>query len=254
MHDQTEVAQSITVRVVREDSAGKSPFLVIQHGRPPDERGRKAMGLQSYPANSRYCASLGFVVLIPTRVGYGVSHGPDVEYTGECESKRFADGVLPAVAETKQLIEFVGRQLYIDARRGLVVGESFGGLVAVAAAANEIPGLMGSVNISGGDGGDSLHHVDQPCRPDLLQDTFARYGKGNRVPTLWMYSANDRVWGATYPRQWYAAFVDAGGRGSFADLPSDKNNGHYIFNRNAPAWHPAFEAFVKRLGLALPAR
>jgi hypothetical protein len=33
-------------------------------------------------------------------------------------------------------------------------------------------------------------------------------------------------------------------------LPADKNNGHFIFNRNALAWQPRFETFVA--GLPLP--
>jgi hypothetical protein len=108
---------------------------------------------------------------------------------------------------------------------------------------------MAAVNISGGDGGNARTRADEPCRPDQMRETFARYGSANRLPTLWMYSANDRVWGPVYPRQWFAAFTHAGGRGQFVELPADKNNGHYIFNRNAAAWHPAFEAFLGQAAL-----
>ncbi|MDE1922760.1 MAG: dienelactone hydrolase, partial [Gammaproteobacteria bacterium] len=81
-------------------------------------------------------------------------------------------------------------------------------------------------------------------RPDQLRRTFARYGRTSRVPTLWMYSANDRLWGPRFPRQWYRAFVAAGGAGRFVELPADKNNGHFIFDRNAKACHPAFRRFL----------
>jgi homoserine acetyltransferase len=93
-----------------------------------------------------------------------------------------------------------------------------------------------------------LDHLEKPCRPDQLRDVFAHYGKTNRVPNLWMYSLNDRLWGTQYPKQWFDAFHQAGGKGEFVQLPADKNNGHYIFVRNAEAWHPAFEAFIKKLG------
>jgi dienelactone hydrolase len=249
-HDAPVVRQDIAVTIVREVGAGPRPFLVLHHGRGTTPAERASMGLQTYPANARYFAERGFVVIIPTRVGYGVSGGPDVEETGGCAFKRFADGVAVAVAETRQVIDYARQLPYVDRDRGIVVGESFGGLVAIAVASSDIPGVVGAVSVAGGDGGDSVRHVDQPCRPDQLRETFARYGTANRLPTLWMYSANDRFWGPVYPRQWYQAFRLAGGRGQFVELPADKNNGHFIFNRNAPAWHPPFERFVGELQLA----
>jgi dienelactone hydrolase len=244
-----ELRQDIAVTIVREAATGRRPFLLLLHGRGASQAERTAMGLKTYPANSHYFASMGFVVLVPTRVGYGVSGGPDVEYTGTCASKRFAEGAAVAVDETRQVLAYAARLPYVDADHGIVVGESFGGLAAIAVAASDIRGVVAAINISGGDGGDARRRADQPCRPDQMRETFARYGSSNRLPTLWMYSANDRVWGPVYPRQWFAAFTHAGGRGQFVELPADKNNGHYIFNRNAAAWHPAFEGFVSRLEL-----
>jgi dienelactone hydrolase len=245
--DKPEVRQNIAVTIVREATADRRPFLVLLHGRGTSPAERTAMGLKTYPANSRYFASKGFVVLVPTRVGYGVSRGPDVEYTGTCQSKHFVDGAAVAVVETRQVLRYAERLAYVDPDHGIVVGESFGGLVAIAIAADDIRGVVAAVNISGGDGGNVRTRIDEPCRPDQMRETFARYGSANRLPTLWMYSANDRVWGPVYPKQWFAAFTQAGGRGQFVDLPADKNNGHYIFSRNAAAWHPAFESFLAGL-------
>ena len=252
--DGRTVTQSVALAMVREESAAPHPFLIIEHGRPTDAAGRAAMGLQSYPANARYFAALGFVVLIPTRIGYGISRGPDVEYTGECAFKHYDGGIGAAMQETRQVAAYAASLPFVDGTRGLIVGESFGGLLAIAAAAGEVPGVVGAVNISGGDGGDSVNHVDQPCRADQLEQMFARFGQRNKVPTLWIYSENDRLWGPKYPRQWYGAYVAQGGNGVFTELGPDKNNGHYIFNRNAPAWHPPFERFLQQLPLSIPAR
>jgi len=249
-----DLHQGIAMTIVRESTAGPRPFLVLLHGRGTSQAERTAMGLKTYPANSRYFASKGFVVLVPTRVGYGVSGGPDVEYTGTCASKRFADGAEIALSQVRQVLAYARRLHYVDPDHGIIVGESFGGLVAIAVAASDVRGVVAAVNVSGGDGGDARKRTDEPCRPDQMRETFARYGSANRLPTLWMYSANDRVWGPVYPRQWFAAFTHAGGRGRFVELSADKNNGHYIFNRNAAAWHPAFEDFVSRLELVNPSR
>jgi dienelactone hydrolase len=245
----SDVSQDIAVTIVREAAPGRRPFVVLLHGRGASQAERTAMGLQTYPANSRYFASKGFVVLVPTRIGYGVSGGPDVEFTGSCASKHFADGAAAAVSETRQVLRYAERLDYVDSDHGIVVGESFGGLVAIAIAASDIRGVRAAVNISGGDGGNARTRVDEPCRPDQMRETFARYGGANRLPTLWMYSANDRVWGPVYPKQWFAAFANAGGHGRFVELPADKNNGHYIFNRNAAAWRPAIEEFMDQLEL-----
>jgi dienelactone hydrolase len=243
--------RAMQVVIVREAGPGRRPFLVLHHGRSAYASERMALGLANYPANSRYFASMGFVVLVPTRVGYGVTGGPDLENTGDCDSKRYAAGVAPAVSETRELLGYAATLPYVDQEHGIVVGESFGGLVAVAMASTDTTGLVAAVSIAGGDGGDLRRRVDQPCRPDQLSETFAAYGRTNRLPTLWMYSANDRVWGPVYPRRWFAAFTGAGGRGQFAALPADKNNGHFIFNRNPQAWHPAFERFLAGLPLAV---
>ncbi len=245
-----DLRQDIAMTIIRESASERRPFLVLLHGRGASQAERTAMGLKTYPANSRYFASMGFVVLVPTRVGYGVSGGPDVEYTGTCATKRFAGGAEIAASQTRQVLAYAARLPYVDPDRGIVVGESFGGLVAIAIASSDIRGVVAAVNVSGGDGGDARKRTDEPCRPDQMRETFASYGGTNRLPTLWMYSANDRVWGPAYPRQWFAAFTHAGGRGKFIDLPADKNNGHYIFNRNASAWHPAFERFLSQLDLA----
>jgi dienelactone hydrolase len=245
--------QTIAVAIVRESATGRRPFLILEHGRSGDPAERARLALPVYPANSRYFAALGFVVVIPLRVGYGVSGGPDVEYTGDCRDKQFAAGVAPAVEETRQVATYLRGLPYVDSGRGLVVGESFGGLIAIAIAGGRDPGLMGAVNVAGGDGGDSLHRPDEPCAPDRLRAAFAQWGATSHVQTLWMYSANDRLWGGVYPRQWFDAYTAAGGAGSFAPLPADKNNGHFIFNRNAAAWHPAFERFIATLGFGAAA-
>lgn len=243
------ITQSIPVVVVRQATGGPRPYLLLEHGRPALAAERARMGLVNYPANARYFAERGFIVLIPTRVGYGVARGPDLEYTGECDDKRFEDGTSAAVQETRQVLAFAAMLPYVDPARGIVVGESVGGLVAVAAAAADLPGMLGAVNVAGGDGGDSLVRPDAPCRPDLLEDWYATLGRRNRVPALWLYSANDRFWGPRLPSEWYRAYVRAGGRGGYVQLPADKNNGHFIFTRNPPAWHRAFEEFTAGLGL-----
>jgi len=239
--------RALRVAVVQNEAPGRRRLLVLLHGRSADPAERGRLALPIFPANARYFADRGFIVMIPLRVGYGATGGPDVEDTGPCADKDFEAGLTPAVEEIRRLVAFAHGLPMVARRGGLLVGDSFGGLVALAAISRGVPGISAAVNVAGGDGGDSRLQPDSPCQPDRLRETLAHYGATSHLPTLWMYSLNDRLWGAQHPKEWFRAYMAAGGRGQFVTLPADKNNGHFIFNRNAAAWHPAFERFVATL-------
>ncbi len=230
--------------------ARDAPFVLLLHGRPIGAPARRRMGLVQFPAAQDWLARLGYFVVVPTRVGYGVTGGPDVEATGPCRDKHFASGIAPVVAQTRQLLAALRKRYsQVDWSRGLVLGDSFGGIAALAVAAARLPGVLGVVNISGGDGGDSVRHPYRPCGAWRMASTIDAYGRKARVPSLWMYSRNDGFWGRVWPLRWFDAYVDAGGIARFMELPADKNNGHFIFTRNLPDWQPGFTAFAAGLGL-----
>jgi dienelactone hydrolase len=244
------VDQPIKVTVFRDTDRAVAPYLILNHGRPPRPDQYAGMGRQRYSANSKYFVSRGFVVLVPTRVGYGESGGPDVEYSGVCREKNYAPVYQAAADQTLATLEFASTLPYVDAARGIVVGQSFGGTTAIAVAALGAKGLLGAVNFAGGGGGDPVARPRDPCGAALLTDLFAAYGARSRVPTLWLYSENDRYFGIEHPRRWFDAFANAGGTGTLVVLPPFKDDGHGSFSGNPPAWQPAFEAFIAKLPLS----
>lgn len=225
---------------------------MLLHGREVTAAGRAGLGSVRYTGNSRYFVSLGFAVFVPTRIGYGVTGGPDLEETGTCNGKNYPPGYDAAAQLTAQVIAHARRLPYVDADRGIVVGQSFGGTTAITLAAQPPPGLRATVNFAGGGGGNPDQRPGQPCRPDLLQALFAGYGRTARLPSLWLYSANDRFMGPTFPRRWFDAFVAAGGNGRFVALPAHGDDGHSSFTRNPDAWRPPFEAFLSETGFQIP--
>ncbi len=76
----------------------------------------------------------------------------------------------------------------------------------------------------------------------------SRRGAAAKVPSLWLYSLNDRFWGPRLPHQWFRSFVAAGGKAQFVQLPSFADDGHKSFAGNSTAWIPAFEAFLQEIG------
>lgn len=242
----------IVVTVFHDAGQPKSPFLVLNHGRTSSDAERAAMGHVRYPEISQYLVSLGFAVLVPTRIGYGVTGGPDVEYSGDCNDRNYAPGFDAAAEETAAVLQRARTLPYVDLSRGLVAGTSFGGMTAVKLATLQLPGLAGAVNFSGGVGGDPKGHPGKPCSPLLLDALYRSYGAAAKVPSLWLYSPNDCYWGLRLPKQWFRTYVAAGGRAQFVDLPAYGDDGHQSFARNPGAWKPAFERFLRSLGFMAP--
>jgi dienelactone hydrolase len=244
-----EVRHELPVTVFRDDARPRAPFVVLGHGRATSATANAALGQARYTANSRYLVSLGFAVFVPTRIGYGIAGGQDLEYSGECAAKRYAPGYDAAAQQTRAVVAYARGRPDIDPGRGLVMGQSYGGATAIAVAADPPEGVRAAVNFAGGGGGRPSTHPGQPCSPMAMEQLFGGYGATARIPTLWLYAPNDRYMGERHPRAWFEAFLRAGGRGRFVALPEHGEDGHSSFTRNPGAWRPAFEAFLREAGL-----
>lgn len=240
--------QKITVTIWRDDAIKKAPYLLFSHGRAGTDQERGKFGRSSEKRNSEYFVSKGFTVILPTRIGYGVSGGPDADYSGACGNKNYLEARKVAIDQSKQVLNHVFDLSYIDKTKGIVVGQSVGGFTTIGLSAENISGLKGAINFAGGDGGDPIKSAEKPCGDYLIKDTFAKYGASNKVPTLWLYSVNDKFWGEQLPKDWFAAFQKAGGKGQFISLPAYKEDGHSIFRGDLNAWKNDFEKFIKEIG------
>jgi dienelactone hydrolase len=240
--------QKITVTIWRDDAIKKAPYLLFSHGRAGTDQERGKFGRSSEKRNSEYFVSKGFTVILPTRIGYGVSGGPDADYSGACGNKNYLEARKAAIDQSKQVLNHVFDFSYIDRTKGIVVGQSVGGFTTIGLSAENIPGLKGAINFAGGDGGDPIKSAEKPCGDYLIKDTFAKYGASNKVPTLWLYSVNDKFWGEQLPKDWFVAFQKEGGKGQFISLPAYKEDGHSIFRGDLNAWKNDFEKFIKEIG------
>lgn len=246
------IEQSIMVTVFSENLpvGRRRPLLVLNHGRAPEAADRLAMGRVRYSEASRWLVAQGFVVAVPTRVGYGVSGGEDVENTGSCRNKNYLPGYAAAAEQVRAVIDFLHERADVRPDRTVVMGQSYGGSTAITVAAMSLPGVTAGINFAGGGGGNPRTQPGRPCAPDRLESMFRHYGTTSRIPTLWIYTENDRFLGSAGPRNWFAAFREAGGVGEFVQLPPFGDDGHRLFVKGSPIWQPIVADFLRRQGFA----
>ena len=243
------VSRDIMVTFIHDDDM-KPPYpaLVLGHGRAAAAAERKAMGRASFLQVSSWFARLGFMVAVPTRIGYGVTGGDDVEYTGDCNSKSYAPGYAASAAQTLQVLAYMRGWKEVAKDRAVVAGQSFGGTTAIAIAADNTPGVQATINFAGGAGGRPKTHPQKPCDTAQIKALFAGYGKTARIPTLWVYSANDMYFGPVLPKAWFEAFRAAGGKGEFAAYPPFADDGHRLFTGDPATWQPRVLEFLRANG------
>jgi dienelactone hydrolase len=246
------IEQSIKVTVFSDDALpGPKPVIVINHGRAGEVAERAAMGRARYPEASRWFARQGFVVALPTRIGYGASGGDDVELSGSCTRNPRPPNFDVAASQVVATLQAVRARPDAARDRSVIVGQSYGGGTTVAVAALNPPGVVAAVNFAGGAGGDPKNRPRDPCAPLQLKRTYAGYGETARVPMLWVYTENDQYWGPALPRTWFDAFRDAGGIGEFVQMPAHGDDGHQLFARFPDAWKPVVAEFLRKQGFEM---
>lgn len=237
----------IDVTVFRPEGAGPFPLVVLSHGSPRSAQARRAEGRQRLAAQSEAFAAMGFAVLVPTRRGYGESGGDWAEAYGTCASPDYHAAGLETARDLRAAVDAVRGEKWADTRRIVLAGQSAGGFGSVAAASQPFEGLVGVVNFAGGRGSMG---PDQVCGEHRLVEAMSRYGRGARVPALFVYSVNDRFFGPELARRMHEAYVRAGGRAEFVAAPATGLDGHGYFARRMDDWSPRVRAFLKQVGAA----
>jgi dienelactone hydrolase len=245
------IAHSILVTIFRDDAMPRPyPVAVVGHGRSGKPEERATMGRARYVAHARWLTQQGFIVAVPTRIGYGNTGGPDVETSGPCSKRNYLPGYQAAADQTLAVIALLRARPDVSAERGIVLGQSYGGATAIAVAARNPPGIQLAINFAGGGGGNPETSPQQPCQPALLGRMFSSFGQTARIPALWIYSENDMYFGPTYPRTWFEDYRAAGGPGEFVQFPPFGTDGHRLFVAGPELWRPRVLEFLRTHGFA----
>lgn len=245
-----EIEGNIPVTIFRPAGDGPFPLVIMNHGRPTKDK-RADLGRQRYENLSRYLVRKGFVVMIPTRLGYHETYGQfDPEDAGGCSAMRPEPMALAASDQVLQTLEFARSLPYVSVARWVVMGQSVGGLAAVATVGRKPAGLVAGINFSGGTGGDPNTRAGDPCNPGALERLWRSQAATAQAPMLWFYWANDKYWGADNPQRWHRAWTSGGGQAELNLMQASGTDGHSGMANDMDHWVPLAEKFLARHGFS----
>lgn len=229
--------------LIRPAPAGRYPLVVFSHGAPRDADYRRKMSpFQSLPVAMEFVRR-GYAVAIVMRRGYGTSGGNYSEGVACERDGNFTASGLTSAADLRAAFEFLAKRADIDPNVMIAVGESAGGFSSIALSANPPRGLVAAITFAGGRGSTGPFEI---CQQEKLIQAFANYGRTSRVPTLWIYAANDTFFEPRVARQFHEAFRNAGGIAEFIAHPRHGEDGHNFIYRGIALWTPYIDDFLRK--------
>ena len=237
-------------RFYRPPGAGPFRLAIVNHASEQDADLRARMPPPDYPVMTGWLLDHGYAVLLPERPGHGKTGGPYLEDQHGCEDADFVaagNGAADAIAAA---IAFMAGDKAVKRSGIVVVGNSAGGWGALALAARNPRNVDAVINISGGLGGHDHRQPLHNCAPERLVAAAATFGRTARIPTLWLYAANDTYFPPDLSRRMADAFRNAGGKVQYDLFPPVGREGHALIQAplDVAPWPPVVERFWLRSG------
>jgi dienelactone hydrolase len=232
---------TLEATLYRPPGDGPHPVVLFHHGSTGG--GNVALTTTLRPRRQApFFVEQGFAVLAPMRRGRGASGGTHAESEGTCDPSVLGAGLASAIEDTDAAIAYLRAQPWADATRVVIAGQSRGGLLSVAYAAERPGTVRGVINFAGG-------WTSQRCDdagPGFNEVTFAAAGGRTRMPMLWLYAEQDAYYSAPRIRRYHEAFAQAGGRATFRLFPAFGGDGHRLVDR-VEMWKAAAQDFLREL-------
>lgn len=239
--------QGLEAFLVRPAGAKRYPLALLSHGSPRSFEDRATMSAHRYYGIALEYARRGFAALVVMRRGYGTSPGGRIDSVGGCAKAAYLPAAAVAVADLRAAIDAMARRADVTTSGMIAAGHSAGGLATIALTSQAPPGLVAAINFAGGRGS---RDDDDVCNSNGLVQAFTAFGKSSRVPTLWVYAANDSYFGPELARRLHDGFRAGGGNATFVAAPAYGDEGHYLYSvAGRPQWTPYVDAFLRERGL-----
>jgi dienelactone hydrolase len=233
--------------VLRPQGPGPFPLAVINHGTVANEDLRAALPQAEFTAVATWFVRHGYVVALPQRPGHGETGGTYLEGIRSCDNADFERAGLGAAASIQAAVDYLTGEPFVRKDGVVLVGHSAGGWGALAAASREPRAVRAVINFAGGLGGRSYGKPNRNCAPERLIEAAGIFGRTIRIPTLWLYAANDTYFGPALSKSMADAFQDAGGPVEYHLLPAFGQDGHALMAAPAavPIWAPIVARFLQ---------
>lgn len=214
---------------------GDGPFrlAVIAHATTQNVLRRAQMPQPEYRALATYLVARGFAVLVPERLGHGLTGGRYVEDQGGCDEADYARSGRATAEEISLALEFLRKQDFASKDGAVVLGHSAGGWGALALAGNDPRAISAIVAFAPGRGGHANDFPNKVCAPHTLNAAAAEFGKVARIPVTWLVAANDTYFSPAFSRRLADAFRASGGKLDFRVLPAVGSEGHWMIETEA---------------------
>ena len=213
------------------------PLVVINHG----SRGLDNPHLQdrNRPVETaRFFLARGYLVVAPMRQGFSRSTGTYLP--SRCMfadyARRFAQDIAVVIDHFVAAGEVLPDQV-------LVTGQSNGGMVALAHASGA-PKARALINFAGGinSSNPSCHWQDEMVR------AARELGATTRLPSLWIYTEDDKIFPPSVSQPFFEAYRQAGAPATYRLFPV---GGHPFSTtrQGRETWGPEVSRFLQQVGL-----
>ena len=220
---------------------GVFPVVIFNHG----SAGGNPKQTYKWPEQAKYFVSKGFIVIAPMRKGRGQSSGASLESEDKnCDIASWDKGIQSAMEDLDAVIKFAGSMPEIRQDEIYLLGQSRGGFLSVAyAAEGKFKGKIKSViNFSGG----WVAQKEDQCPLDFNEVAFAQYAEKSTIPMLWLYGAGDPYYGDESVISYHSIFKKNGGVADFHLINDVPNNGHELIEY-PDKWKSLIDDFLNHL-------
>jgi dienelactone hydrolase len=217
----------------RPPGAGPFRLAVIAHASTQNGLRRAQMPQPEYRALTAFLIARGFAVLVPERLGHGVTGGRYVEDQGGCDEADYVRSGRATADEIALALDYSRKQDFIRKDAAIVIGHSAGGWGALALANADPKAISAIIAIAPGRGGHANDEPNRICAPHTLLAAAAEFGKAARIPVTWLVAANDSYFAPAFSLALVDAFRRSGGKVEFRALPAVGSEGHWMIESEA---------------------
>jgi dienelactone hydrolase len=188
-----------------------------------------------------YFLSRGYAVALPMMRGFAASGGEFYHFGCDLSATGIANA-----KDIRSVIRYLAADPRFDTSRVIVAGQSFGGWNTLALGALNVPNVVALVDFNGG-----IESSDCDADSRNLIAAAGIFGAHTRIPSLWFYGLNDRIFPADTWRAMYDSYVRAGGNAKLVDVGVFMANSHQFlaYPESLPLWVPKMDAFLGQIGM-----